>query len=91
VAGPIGVIVIVVVHSTVNVSGGIRATMHVDMARQTIVDMNRAAKDNCGIRYNSGGCPRLRCRNHRRLLHERRHRQQHETTGETSQAWPRAQ
>jgi hypothetical protein len=86
VAYPVRVIVIVNVRGAVHMSDGIRAAMHVDMARQTIVNMHRAAQGNCGIGHNSGGCPRLRCGNHRRLLHERHHRQQHQTAGETSQA-----
>jgi hypothetical protein len=82
---PVRVIVIVHVCGAVHMSGGIRAAMRVDMARQTIVNMHRAAQGNCGIVHNSGGCPRLGCGDHRRLLHERRHGQQHETAGETSQ------
>jgi len=51
--------------------------------------MNGPAQAIAG-RHEPGRCPRLRCANHRRLLHERRHRKQHEAAGETSKVWARA-
>ena len=58
--------------------------MHV--ARQAIVIVNRATQCHCGINHGPDRRLRLRGGNHRALLHERDHCQQHEEAGGPSQA-----
>ena len=60
--------------------------MNVHVARQTVMIVNRSAQCHRGITHRAGRRQRLRGSDHRALLYESHHPQQHEATGNPSQA-----
>lgn len=77
--------------SVVYVSRFIGAAMHMDMAGEIVVQMNRPSQYYRGLRHGAGRRCHLRYGNHCTLLHERTQCQDHKTVGDPSQVRVQAQ
>ena len=68
---------IVMMGSVMHMPWLVVATMHMHVTRQTVMKMDRAIEDDCGIWHRAGQGGGLGCADESSLLHKRQSRQQH--------------